>query len=137
MPRILVINDSGLGGQLISAALWPTASEVRTEEHSLRGLRASRAYRPDLIIIDVAEPEMDGVACVASLRSDRNFLDTRIVMVLPEITAAFKKHLALYGVVDVVAKDECFLPSLQYAITAALAEGCAEHSDTRAWRVSA
>ena len=60
MPKILVINDEPSIVNLITAYLKPEGYEVHTAADGPSGLKSARVFKPDLIILDVMLPGMDG-----------------------------------------------------------------------------
>jgi two-component system alkaline phosphatase synthesis response regulator PhoP len=70
MTRILIIDDEPSIVNLVSAYLKPEGYEVFTAADGPAGLKAARAYHPDLIVLDVMLPGMDGIDLLARLRQD-------------------------------------------------------------------
>jgi two-component system alkaline phosphatase synthesis response regulator PhoP len=70
MAKILVIDDEPSIVNLVSAYLRPEGYEVLTASDGPSGLKAAQTYRPDLIILDVMLPGMDGVELLSHLRRD-------------------------------------------------------------------
>lgn len=70
MTRILVVDDEPSILNLVSAYLKPEGYEVYTAADGNAGLQAARAFRPDLIILDVMLPGMDGVELLSRLRRE-------------------------------------------------------------------
>jgi two-component system alkaline phosphatase synthesis response regulator PhoP len=70
MAKILVIDDEPSIVNLVTAYLRPEGYEVFTASDGPSGLKAAQAYRPDLIILDVMLPGMDGVEVLSRLRRD-------------------------------------------------------------------
>jgi two-component system alkaline phosphatase synthesis response regulator PhoP len=68
MAKILVIDDEPSIVNLVSAYLRPEGYEVLTASDGPSGLKAAQTYRPDLIILDVMLPGMDGVELLSHLR---------------------------------------------------------------------
>ena len=64
---LLVEDDRALGAQ-IRDALAEAGHEVRWERDGLAGLEAAKADEPDLLILDVMLPKMDGFAVLSRLR---------------------------------------------------------------------
>ncbi len=69
-PKILVIDDEQSILNLISAYLRPEGYEVYTALDGPTGLQAARAYKPDLIVLDIMLPGMDGVELLTRLRRE-------------------------------------------------------------------
>ncbi|NCP87225.1 MAG: DNA-binding response regulator [Anaerolineae bacterium CG_4_9_14_3_um_filter_57_17] len=72
MTKILVIDDEPAILTLISAYLKPEGYEVFTASDGLAGLKAARAFKPDLVLLDIMLPGMDGLEILARLRRESN-----------------------------------------------------------------
>jgi two-component system alkaline phosphatase synthesis response regulator PhoP len=72
MTKILVIDDEPSIVNLVSAYLKPEGYEVYTASDGLAGLKAARAYNPDLIVLDLMLPGMDGIEVLTRLRRESN-----------------------------------------------------------------
>ena len=72
MAKILVIDDEPSITTLVSAYLKPEGYEVYTAADGNAGLKAARAYKPDLIILDFMLPGMDGIELLSRLRRESN-----------------------------------------------------------------
>src|SRR5574342_1301207 len=70
MTKILVVDDEPSITNLVSAYLKPGGYEVFTAADGTAGLRAARAFKPDLVILDVMPPGMDGIELLARLRRE-------------------------------------------------------------------
>src|SRR5690242_17971692 len=70
MTKILVVDDEPSITNLVSAYLKPEGYEVYTAADGNAGLKAVRAFKPDLIILDVMLPGMDGLELLARLRRE-------------------------------------------------------------------
>jgi two-component system, OmpR family, alkaline phosphatase synthesis response regulator PhoP len=70
MTKILVIDDEPTIVNLVQAYLKPEGYEVFTTTDGPSGLKAVRAFKPDLIVLDVMLPGMDGLELLARLRRE-------------------------------------------------------------------
>jgi len=70
MPKILVIDDEPSIVNLITAYLKPEGYEVHTAMDGPAGLKAARAFKPDLVILDIMLPGMDGIELLSRLRRE-------------------------------------------------------------------
>jgi two-component system alkaline phosphatase synthesis response regulator PhoP len=70
MIKILVIDDEPTIVNLVQAYLKPEGYEVFTATDGPSGLKAARAFKPDLIVLDVMLPGMDGLELLSKLRRE-------------------------------------------------------------------
>ena len=70
MTKILVIDDELSIINLVSAYLKPEGYEVYTAADGNAGLKAARAFKPDLIILDLMLPGIDGIELLSRLRRE-------------------------------------------------------------------
>lgn len=70
MAKILVIDDEPSIVNLVTAYLKPEGYEVHTAMDGPSGLKAARAFKPDLIILDLMLPGMDGLELLSRLRRE-------------------------------------------------------------------
>lgn len=67
--KILVVDDDPDDLKMISMILQPEGYEVVTSENGREALEKVESEDPDLIILDVMMPELDGFAACAKLKS--------------------------------------------------------------------
>ena len=70
MPKILVVDDEPSIVNLVSVYLKAEGYEVFAASDGPSGFKAARTLRPDLIILDVMLPGMDGVEVLSRLRRE-------------------------------------------------------------------
>jgi len=68
--KILVVDDEPSIVKLVTAYLEPEGYDVFTATDGPSGLKAARAFKPDLIVLDVMLPGMDGVEVLTQLRRE-------------------------------------------------------------------
>lgn len=67
---ILLVDDEQDIADVLSIILSEAGFEVETAGNGIEALAAARRRKPDLILLDVMMPEMDGVETCAHLRQD-------------------------------------------------------------------
>jgi len=72
VARILVVEDNAALAEGIAYNLQHERHEVRVAEDGRDGLAAVRAWAPDLVILDLMLPELDGYEVLRAIRRDRN-----------------------------------------------------------------
>jgi len=68
-PRVLVIEDSNVIRRLIEVCLRPLGVEVSLVANGPAGLESAAIDRPNLVLLDIGLPGMDGWQVLETLRS--------------------------------------------------------------------
>ena len=68
--RVLVVEDSAVIRRLIEVCLRPANLEILMREDGPSGLEAALDEAPDLLVLDIGLPEMDGWEVLDRLRSN-------------------------------------------------------------------
>ncbi len=68
--KILVIDDEPSVLNLVTAYLKAEGYEYFTAADGPSGLKAARAFKPDLVVLDVMLPGMDGIELLTQLRRE-------------------------------------------------------------------
>jgi DNA-binding response OmpR family regulator len=78
--KILVVDDEPILIETIAYNLEQAGYQVITAADGVSALQAAQRELPDLIILDLMLPEMDGIEVCRQLRRDRNTATTPIMM---------------------------------------------------------
>ena len=79
-PRILVVDDEPEAVELVEFNLKQAGYAVSTAADGAGALKKARAQVPDLIVLDVMLPEMDGFEICKTLRLDAGTARVPIIM---------------------------------------------------------
>ena len=79
--RILVVDDDPALLQTISIVLREQGYDVTTAEDGARMLEALELHAPDLLLLDVLMPQLDGFQLLERLKSDDRYADIPVLMV--------------------------------------------------------
>ena len=77
MPKILIVEDDDTVREALSAGLESEGYEVILSDNGLDGLKQAKEEGPDLILLDLMLPEMDGLSVCRALRRNS---DVPIIM---------------------------------------------------------
>ncbi len=78
--RILIIDDEPTFTHLLKLNLERTGEfEVQEENQGTLGLETAKKFKPDLILLDVIMPDIDGGALAAQIKDDKEVKHTPIV----------------------------------------------------------
>jgi len=75
--KILVIDDEEAIINLVTSYLRPEGYEIYTAADGVSGLQVFRAFNPDLILLDIMLPGMDGIELLSQIRRES---DTYVIM---------------------------------------------------------
>jgi signal transduction histidine kinase len=84
MPRILHIEDDPANRLLVRKLLGPAGFEVIDAVDGLEGIRKALSERPDLVLVDIAIPGLDGYEVTLRLRADASLRGMPIVAITAE-----------------------------------------------------
>lgn len=80
MKRILAIDDEADVTDIIKLQLESRGGyQVLTENDATVAIRTAREFSPDLVLLDIMMPDVDGSELAAQMLSDRELKDTPIV----------------------------------------------------------
>jgi two-component system, cell cycle response regulator len=79
--RILIVDDVPANTRLLEAKLSAEYYQVASARDGFEAIRQARAWQPDLILLDVMMPGMDGYECCRHLKENENTLHIPVVMV--------------------------------------------------------
>ncbi|WP_216211382.1 response regulator [Amycolatopsis aidingensis] len=83
MIRVLVVDDDFMVAKVHSGYVQRTEgfSVVGVAHTGADALRSVRDLRPDLVLLDIYLPDMDGIAVLRELRADPATVDTDVVVI--------------------------------------------------------
>ena len=80
-PRILVVDDNATNIKVLQIRLAAEGYDVVTAADGEEALAAAREQLPDLILLDIMMPRLDGIEVCKRLRADPTFPFTPIILV--------------------------------------------------------
>jgi two-component system, cell cycle response regulator DivK len=87
MPTVLIVEDNPANMKLCSLLLRNAGHSVLCAEDAETGLTMAREQSPDLILMDIQLPGMDGLAATALLKQDA---DTSAIPIIALTAMAMK-----------------------------------------------
>ncbi len=103
-PTILVIEDYTDSRTLLSSLLRGKGYKVVEARDGKEGLRQVNRVTPDLILMDLAMPEMDGLAATRQLRERQTLARTPIFAITAYATGEVKDDAIAAGCTEVFLK---------------------------------
>ena len=99
--RVLVIDDSSDSRHLLTEALGESGCEVLSAQDGDEGFWLARREKPDLILLDLMMPTMDGWDVLASLKRDSELAEIPVVVVS---AIAKEQRGVLLGAIEALSK---------------------------------
>ena len=105
MPKkILSVDDSKTVRLIVRKAMKPYDMIVCEAQNGEEGLAVARAEKPDLILLDVTMPVMDGVEMLTRLKADPELKQIPVMMLTAEAGRENILKIAKIGVRDYIVK---------------------------------
>ncbi|WP_277057160.1 ATP-binding response regulator [Trichlorobacter lovleyi] len=101
---ILVVDDTPANLQLLESILQEKGYQVRAAISGQMALKAVRHQPPDIILLDINMPEMNGFEVCRALKADPQFFCIPVIFVSAAVDTADKLHAFEEGGVDYVTK---------------------------------
>jgi len=105
--KILVVDDEKKIRELLELRLASEGYEVLQADNGEEGIEQARKQKPDLIIMDVMMPRMDGAEAVGHLKEDPQTKDIPVIFLTSMITKEEENEQA-FGI-QMNAKQHKFL----------------------------
>jgi CheY-like chemotaxis protein len=105
VATILVVDDEAANREILAIVLEHAGHIVHAARDGAEGLAVAREFRPDLAIIDIFMPGVDGVDLVKSLRADPELSATTIALytaTLPD--RAMRQYMEVAGIEHAIPK---------------------------------
>jgi DNA-binding response OmpR family regulator len=80
-PRILIIEDDEYSREALEHLLNAKGCETISAAGGISGYRAARRYAPDVIVLDLILPDIDGQRLLRKFRSNRALGQVPIVVI--------------------------------------------------------
>ena len=78
---ILIVEDNEKNRKLVRDVLTFTGYRLAEAETGEEGVRLAKALRPDLVLMDIQLPGINGIAALGQIRDDPAIRDTPVIAV--------------------------------------------------------
>ncbi len=104
MNTVLAIDDDKTTLGILESQLNGLGYRVFTERAAVKGLEIARGYNPDVILLDLHMPIMDGFDVLAALKRDRITRFIPVIMLTSDKEKETVIEAMRHGVVDYIVK---------------------------------
>jgi len=103
-PVVLVAEDEEDGREIFGTILRHNGFEVILAEDGAEAVRLATEHRPDLILMDLSLPELDGWEATARLKEDSRTADIPVIALTVHVQEEHRRRAAQAGCVDFLGK---------------------------------
>ena len=104
MGNILVTDDSLLNRKLVRDILKSAGHEVTEASDGLEGINKAKEELPDLILMDIHMPNMDGIAAMKKIREIPGLKETPVIAITAYAMKGDRKKIIDEGFDDYIPK---------------------------------
>ncbi len=104
MAKILLIDDSRLIAHVAKTILTKRGHKVILAQDGLAGMEAAKSEQPDLILLDLIMPVMDGYQVCQELKEEESTKEIPVIMLTSKAEPADKVKGLEIGALDYVTK---------------------------------
>jgi CheY-like chemotaxis protein len=104
MKKVLIADDTDTGRELVKTVLEDCNYEVVEATNGIDALAQARQVRPDLIILDLHMPGLDGFGVIQELRRDQSFANTPVMALTASAMMGDRERALSMGFTGYIAK---------------------------------
>jgi CheY-like chemotaxis protein len=124
-PRVLMVEDHPDVAGLYQLKLQLEGYRVAVASDGAAGLRLARSLRPDLILLDIHVPHLDGLQVLAALREDETTHDQLVVICTEDDDPALVQQAEQLGASAYLVKAHLLPSRLSRTVAEVLRKGAA------------
>lgn len=80
MPKVLIVEDDPQIARIVQIKLKNNGFDVHLATDGGAGLEAVKAWQPDLVLLDVMMPVMDGYQVLRAIRAEPSLAELPVIM---------------------------------------------------------
>jgi two-component system cell cycle response regulator DivK len=97
VPKVLYIEDHPAQRDILAQMLELNGFEVATASDGIEGVEKTRAWLPDLVLMDLRMPRLDGFEAIKLIRSDEHTANIPIIAISAWASAKHKERALQSG----------------------------------------
>ena len=102
--KILVVEDNLANATLIEDILTINGYEVKIAESGEEAIEVFKSMEPDIVLMDIQLPEMDGIECMQILKKDHKGEKTPMIALTASAMKEDEKRFCAQGFTGYISK---------------------------------
>jgi CheY-like chemotaxis protein len=103
-PKVLIVDDQPINIQLLKRGLERRGIETASARNGKECLESVKREKPDLILLDLMMPDMDGIEVCQQLQADEGSRSIPVIFITAKTTKESKLEGLSVGAVDYITK---------------------------------
>jgi two-component system chemotaxis response regulator CheY len=117
--RVLIVEDFADSRDMYVEFLTANGFDVSAAEDGLAALESIQGSQPDVVVLDVALPKLDGLSVLRRLRADRRYVSLPVLTLSASLGADYQRIALAAGATEALEKP-CLPEELLAAVQKAL-----------------
>ena len=102
--KLLIVDDVSLEREITKMALEDTAREIMMASDGKEALEVMKSYKPDIVLMDLFMPKMNGDECCRRMRVDPDLHDIPVLIISATDDHESKRRCLISGCDDIIKK---------------------------------
>lgn len=102
--RVAIVDDDRVTRMLVKLLLESDAYDVLEGENGYQAIDLARRERPDLLLVDLLMPEMDGYQAIAEIRKDLSLVSLPVIVLTTDSSSGAEQRVLELGTDDYLVK---------------------------------
>ena len=112
-PLILLVEDNAINARLVKEILLANGYRITHARDGLLGVEAAREVGPDLILMDLQLPRLDGMSATRIIKSDPTTADIPVIALTAHAMDDHRQQMLSIGCCEYVTKPISYQPFLE------------------------
>ncbi len=104
--KILIIEDDRFIAKMYQTKLGLDGYQVEVAENGSVGMEKIKSFSPDIVLLDIIMPEMDGFAVLEAIRDDQVINSTPVIVMSNLAQEDHLKRARALGAKDYIVKSQ-------------------------------
>ncbi len=119
LARVLIVEDFADSREMYAEFLTANGFDVAEAEDGLQALHSIERSSPDLVVLDVALPKLDGLSVLRKLRADERYASLPVLTLSASLGSDYQRLAKAAGATEALEKP-CLPEELLAAVQKAL-----------------